>query len=671
MAYIIFGNEQTQMYFNEKGYLEKTEYKGRTIELQSSLWMIQTPEGWFGIADMDRFSVQSYGNMCKLFWKNNAATVTVTLRAEREKIYWGINVDLYGENAVERVEFPILEGMKFSGENYLLTTWQNGCIVKNPVESFLSRGIETPFWMGRGKYEYTNDYPAGLSFQYAAFYSPEEYGYYFATEDEAAYIKSYTYRYNQKVNGLDFVVTNYPANMGKTTNYCMPYEFALQMFEGDWQTATQIYRKWATGQKWCEKRLADRELPENITKIDLWRVNHTNDMLGVRTQEYFDTSLFLRDTIDCNLALHWYGWNLNSDHTWNAPHYFSDECRKIGWPEKLKEWNKRFDEEGIIKIPYLNARLWERKTKSFEELNIRAAAIKDENGEIITEPWSDIKNLTPICPSCAVWQNRVVDMCREFVVEEGFDGVYLDQVASFNASLCFDERHPHPRGGGFWWNDTYHTMLRDVKTLMGKERILTSESCCETYIDVFDLFLVLDTNMQQSGFNFVGGNGIAESVPLFSMIYSEYALSYGSICRFDDKPDRFEYYLMKNTLWGFIPSVEAGTTEELASGKEHLAIVKRAVDFYKAHKDIFLYGHLCRIVDAPSDCCSIEWALEGSDVIFVDTFPAVYAAIWKSAQGEEYIFAYNFSNHPQNVMIQGKEVNIAEKSFFHTRLNGV
>ena len=367
MDYIIFGNEQTKLFFgNEQGFLEKIIYNGHIMELHSKLWSVQTKEDELGIADMDEFSVQSYGNMCKLLWKSDVATVTVTLHAECEKIYWGFNVDLYGGDAVDKVEFPIIEGMKFSKNNYLLITWQNGCIVKNPVESLLSRGIETPFWMGRGKYEYTNDYPAGLSFQYGAFYCPEEYGYYFSTEDEEAYIKSYTYRYNEKTNGLDFVVTNYPANIGKTANYCIPYEFGLQMFEGDWQIATKIYRKWAIEQKWCKKRLVDKELPENIIKTDLWRVNHTNDMLGVRTQEYFDTSLFLRDTIDCNLALHWYGWNLNSDHTWNAPHYFGDECIEMGWPQKLKEWNKRFDEEGIVKIPYLNARLWEKKTKSFE-----------------------------------------------------------------------------------------------------------------------------------------------------------------------------------------------------------------------------------------------------------------------------------------------------------------
>ncbi|MBE7030411.1 MAG: hypothetical protein E7409_03155 [Ruminococcaceae bacterium] len=669
MEYMNFGNNQTKLLFDqEKGYLEKIEYNNRSVDIRSKFWCVHTVNGELTIADMKEFWVQSYGNMRKLFWKSDAATVTVTLRTEFEKIYFGINVDLYGENAVNEVEFPIVEGMKFSKENYMLTTWQNGCIIKNPVENLLSKGLETPFWMGRGKYEYTNDYPAGLSFQYASFYSPEEYGYYFATEDAEAYIKSYTYRYNEKTNGLDFVVTNYPANMGKTSNYCMPYEFVLQMFEGDWQVATQIYRKWAIEQKWCKRRLTEKHIPENVKKTDLWRVNHTNDMLGVRTQEYFDTSLFLRDTMDCNLALHWYGWNLNPEHDWDTPDYFNDECRAMGWPETLKEWNKKFDKEGIVKIPYTNGRLWEKKTKSFEELNIHAAAVKDQTGEILNEPWTAAQNLTTICPSCAVFQNKMVDMCREFIMDEGFDGAYLDQIGSFNARLCFDENHPHPRGGGFWWNDSYHTMLRDIKTLLGKERFITTESCCETYIDVFDLFLVLDINFQQSGFNDMVGAGITESVPLFGMIYGDYALGYGSICRFDKPAEQFEYYLMKNTLWGFIPSIEAGTAEELAAGKEHLAATKRAVDFFKAHKDVLLYGRPYEVLDVDCETCSIEWQLKREDgKPFVDTFPAVYAVMWKAADDQDYLFAYNFSNRPQKITVADKEHTIEGKSFYsHT-----
>ena len=367
--------------------------------------------------------------------------------------------------------------------------------------------------------------------------------------------------------------------------------------------------------------------------------------------------------------MHWYGWNLNKEHDWDTPDYFDDEKRRMGWPEQLRQWNKRFSDEGIVKIPYTNARLWERTTKSFIEKNIAAAAIKGEDGEIFNEPWTAEQHLTTICPSCAVWQNKVVDMCREFVVEEGFDGAYLDQVASFNAMLCFDERHSHSCGGGTWWNDSYHRMLRSVRALLGNESIMTTESCCETYIDIFDLFLILDTNFQETGFNAVMGNGQAESVPLFSMIYGDYALAYGSVCRFTDRIDRFEFNFMRNILWGAIPSVEAGDMVQLNSGQQHLEIIKRGVDFYKMHKNMFLYGRLCEIPHYTCEMCEIDWSgiKEGTTsetYTYVDKFPAVCIVIWEDSNGKKYVIAYNYSNCVQKIDLAVSQFMIEPKSFF-------
>ena len=366
---IEFNKGQTPLFFDEKmGYLEGAEYNGKKISLSSKLWRVETTDGTLEIKDMTSFTVQSYSDMLKLFWKNEKAQVAVTINAKCDgNIYWNINVDLYDKSAVNKVIFPIFEGLKFANENYLLVGYQNGTLLKNPVESLLSKDEQIPFWMGRGKGAYENDYPAGLSYQYTTFYSPDEFGYYFATEDENANIKTFTWAYNEKVHGIDFSITNYPENMGKTSNYCMPYEFVLKIYAGDWQDATKLYRNWAIRQKWCKEKLSEKYLCENLVKTDLWRVNHTNGKLGTRTEEYFNTSLILRDFLDCNIALHWYGWNLNHEHDWDSPDYFPDEVRKIGWPEKLKEWNKRFSDEGIIKIPYTNARLWERTTKSWKE----------------------------------------------------------------------------------------------------------------------------------------------------------------------------------------------------------------------------------------------------------------------------------------------------------------
>lgn len=672
MQLITFENAPVTLHFNgENGKLESVGYAGKEIAIPSSLWRIDTGKTLLSIDTMQRFFCNNSGDAMELIWENDQARVIVMVSADGEqKIHWNIQAELT-DGAVGKVEFPIFEGLRFDTDNALIVTWQNGRILHNPVENFLCKGLQVPFWMGRGKYAYTNDYPAGLSYQFTSFYAEKEFGYYFATEDPDAYIKSYTYQYNEERNAMDFFITNYPENMGKTLSYAMPYDFVMTLFTGDWQVATGIYRNWAIRQKWCKEKLTEKYIPENVKKSDLWRINHTDDALGTRTQEYLDTSIWLQDTTNCNLALHWYGYNQLNEHDWNTPEYFSQELKDSGWPEQLRQWNKKFTDAGIVKIPYTNARLWERTTKSFREENGMAVTIKGEDGSFVNEPWTAVQRLTTICPSCAMWHKKMVEMVKEYVLEEDFDGAYLDQVASFNAMLCFDETHAHPRGGGTWWNDAYHRMMAGVRKVMGKDRIMTTESCCETYVDVFDLFLVLDMNFQHNAFAAMT-EGNVEQLPLFSVIYGDYALSYGCICRFTDEAERFEYNFIRNILWGMIPSIEAGTAEQLAAAPEHIQAVKRGVAFYQAHQDILFYG---RPVWFPGYTCSAEhtvsWVARDEQKQlhpYTKTGPAIYAVLWQSAKGENYLIAYNYSQDTQTMELGGKVYAVAGKGFLSQKL---
>lgn len=665
MKFIEFGNTSTTLFFNaDNGILEKIAYNGKVLPLCSKLWSVQTTSSELAISDMTDFRYEEYSDNIKLYWSSDAAAVVVSVkRDEDDKLRMNIRCEVFGD-AVHRVKFPILEGLKFENENYLLLSYQNGHLMKNPVDCFLSKGAEVPFWMADGVGAFISNYPAGTNYQYSTFYSPSDFGYYFATEDGDAYIKTYEFSYNKELHAMNYIVTNYPENMGKTTGYSMPYDFVLKLFNGDWQDATNTYRAWAIKQKWCSKKLADRKLPEKLVSTDLWRINHMDYDLGTRTDEYFETSKKIRDAVGGNLTLHWYGWNM-SLHDKDYPEYISAEKKAEGWPAQLKAWNTKFDEEGITKLPYVNARLWEKKLKSWE--SAIPSAVKDENGNVPREPWHEEDygfELKPMCPATAFWQNKVADFCREYGLDAGFDGIYLDQVGSFNATLCFDEAHPHPLGGGSWWNDSYHTLLRGVRDVLGEERIITTESCCETYIDFFDIFLILDTCFQHTGFNWLTEGGDTVSLPLFSMIYGDYALSYGSSCQFTDRTDRFEYNFIRNLIWGILPCVEGGNDAELKSdtAEEKLAILKRAVDFYKINKDVFLYGRLCEIPECKCETVSLDWEIDEVGT-YVDTFPAVCASIWEAKDGKKYLFGYNFGEKSCNFKIGDKEFYVAGKSF--------
>jgi len=663
MGNISFGTKEVSFHFAEDtGILRDVQTPFGRFATNSCLWKIHAKDRTYTIADMEHFTYTDTPKILKLNWSGKGIQVAVQLVLTRETVRWKIFVDMTDKTPLEQVIFPVLEGLTFGQEEYLLLPYQNGTLLKDPVENLFKKNVEIPFWLGRGKGAYINEYPAGFSYQFLAYYSAQKNGLYFATEDGDAYIKTFACQLNESGQGWDFSVTHYPENIGTVTSYAMPYDFVMETFHGDWITAGQRYRQWAIRQKWCGEKLSERQLPVAVTSVDLWRINHMNYALGTRTQEYFDTSVQFAEQLNCVLGLHWYGWN-KSGHDVDYPEYIKEDRKAEGWPEELALWNRRFSEAGIFKIPYLNARLWEQKTKSWVAEGAYDAAVKERDGKPKSEPW-DGYCLTAMCPASVLWQKKCRDLCEEYVRNPGFDGVYLDQVASFNAKLCFDPQHNHPVGGGVWWNSAYHSLLENVRNVLGDDKVITTESCCETYVDVFDLFLLLDTNFQRIGFNTVMEGLYSQSVPLFNMIYGAHALSYGSICRFSDQFDNFAYNLIRNTLWGMIPTVEGGTQEELDSpaSEAHLHALKQVVAFYQANKSTFLYGRLVDVAQCGPETHKLEWEIDEVG-LRTQMLPAVEAALWETNDGNRIAVAYNFSDYDLTVSVFGKTVMIAARSF--------
>ncbi len=663
MGNISFGTKAAMFCFAEdSGILTGIHTPFGQFAANSCLWKICAKDRIYTIADMEAFSYAYSPKLLNLNWSGQGIRVTVRLVLVSETVRWKIFVDMTDQTPAEQVLFPVLEGLTFGQEEYLLLPYQNGTLIKNPVENLFKKNVEIPFWLGRGQGAYINEYPAGFSYQFFAYYSAQNNGLYFATEDAEAYIKTFACRANEGGKGWDFEVTHYPENIGTATSYAMPYDFVLETFQGNWVTAGQRYRRWAIRQKWCGDKLSERQLPVGVTDVDLWRINHMNYALGTRTQEYFDTSVQLAKQLDCTLGLHWYGWNMGG-HDVDYPEYISDEKKAEGWPAKLADWNRRFTEAGIFKIPYLNFRLWEQNTKSWSAEGAYDAAVKERDGKPKVEPWHNY-GLTPMCPASVLWQKTCQGMCEEYVLDPGFDGVYMDQVASFNAKLCFDPTHNHPIGGGNWWNTSYHSLLHNARSVLGHDKVITTESCCETYVDVFDLFLLLDTNFQRIGFNTAMGGLYSQSVPLFNMIYGSHALSYGSICRFSDDPANFAYNLIRNTLWGFIPTVEGGAQEELDSpaSAEHLRTLKQVVAFYQANKSMFLYGRLLDVAQCGPETHTLEWEIDEVG-LKTEYIPAVEAALWETNDSKQLVVAYNFSDSDTVVSVFGKTVTVKAGSF--------
>ena len=650
--------------FDDDGSLMYVMQNKHKMMPKSILWKVLCGKRYYAIKDMEQFNYVLTDKSLKLIWEHPDIVVAVVVRYD-DGYRWEIETEGTSKE-IREVVFPVFNNISkpysATGNDYLTLPYQGGWIVKDPLNTLLKH-VDAPFYLGRSNGKYENEYPASFSFQFFTYYCNGFPGYYFAAEDQNSYIKTFSI-YNENDN-ITFAMTNYPEDMGKVLSYNMPYDFVLDFHFGDWQTAANKYREWATKQRFCGKTLKEKGIHEIVEDVDLWHINHTNYDFGTRTDEYFNTNKKIKESLNCNLALHWYGWNMG-EHDVNYPDFISDEKYAEGWSEELTEWNEKFTKEHILKIPYTNARLWDSSKQHWDKREAKTAALKNADMQLYYEPWKG-DSLKPMCPSTELWKNTVMDFSK-YVNENSFDGLYIDQVGSFNAALCFDTKHPHPIGGGNWWKKEYVGTINGLRNKSKKDIILTTESCCEAYIDIFDLFLVLDITVTPGEMLKFFDNYAAEPIPLFNMIYGKYALGYGSCARFTDSEDVFEFNLIRNVLWGQMPTIEGVDEKTLCTtnNKSHMSILKKTVDFYKKYKSVFLYGRLVEINDIKCDIIKLEWKQDNKSKYL--EYPSIIEGVWEDDSGDKYCIAYNMSKKNQIITIKNKNITVQGKCFICERV---
>ena len=602
--------------------------------------------------------VTAQDNGFVLLWSANGQEVSTQIKAVDNRLEFYAEVTL-SHGYLTKMHYPILKSVSSIGDapsdDSMIIPWQNGFVVNNPAKNLIARESKPDFWAGRGGKKYENDYPAQFSFQFLYWYGPQG-GVYLCTEDGEARFKSYgLYSINEET--FSMTVIHYPENSGSIKQYTIPYPVVIKGLDGDWQDAAQEYRRFAIRQKWCCKgKLKKRDILQKLYDVDLWRINHQHQEVGKNYKEYFKTSLKLQQVCEANLGLHWYGWN-QTPHDTNYPVYIRSG-EKDAVSNQIIKANDEFKHHNIIKIPYVNARLVDQNGEDYTKLGADDFLIQNESGQAPNEPWNTVSKMVPMCPATDFWQDMVRNFCTDYF-KLGFDGFYLDQIGSYFATRCYSKAHGHPLGGGDYWNTGYHRLINKVRSSIGEDTIITTESCCETYIDAVDMLLIFEQDMLLSGIPILGGMSNQQSVPLFNMIYGDYSLSYGTSNHFDIPYEIFSYILVRNLLWGFIPTIEGVTPEQLQKPDAacRLNFLKDVVSFYRYHKSDFFFGRLKRIpkVIGKTIQITLPCLINGSYTL---ELPALICSIWEGEDDHNRLFSFNLSEKENEFIIDNKKILI-------------
>ncbi|HAM09706.1 MAG: hypothetical protein A2X05_10430 [Bacteroidetes bacterium GWE2_41_25] len=619
------------------------------------------------------YSIEKSGDGSKLtlhlYWKNipldnedQAFDVHATVSLDGSSLsYWQINI----ENRSKRfgtweITYPLIKGLRASEDEDVQLAFSDfsGRLLKNPVKRIPELLTDDP------RPPQIMSYPsARCTMQYSTlFEGKNNNGLYFATHDSKAYVKKFGYDVDEENRSLTYGIKNYPEGMGfpgSESSYTMPYEVVIGVYEGDWITASKIYRNWAINQKWCLKGTLSKR-----TDIPKWYLNTIIWFAGGPS----DNMIPLAKYLDVPTAFQWYNWHQIPFDTY-YPDYFPPVT-------EFSEKAKQLQSAGIKITPYINSRIWDMNSKSWISENPQTAACKvpytlfDDLISYSRWPshvWRDLTismshwNGNPfavMCPTTKVWQDKQSEIITRLVSEYGMNGVYMDQTASCQPVYCFDPTHGHHIGGGNYWVEGNRKMVEICKENARKknpEIILTTEDFAEPFIDVFDGLLACNTS------------SIApELIPMFNYVYSGYCLRFGRSNSNSGLP-----FMMRNAqmfLWGeqmgwFDPDIVELESPEA----KYIKVLCKALDKKEIKKFLF-YGEMVRPPKLVGDTTvlSAAWSKNQEDT----EMPAVSHSAWKAEDGTLGLVFTNLDNsaHTISYTVDSKQYNLPQTKKYDVKV---
>ena len=281
--------------------------------------------------------------------------VVVRLEPGQPMSRWELGVTGLGELGIRQVRFPrIVNIPRQENERLAVPVWM-GQQTAEPRKVFAGedKGGRRQQWA----------YPGLLSMQCLAFYKQDGPGLYVACDDAAGFNKAFAFFGDGEGNAR--LRSAAPCRSGcRPQNHAwrLPYAVRLGTFEGDWLTAAERYRAWATNQVWAkESRLARGQVPDWALNTALWVWNRG------RSPGVLGPALVLREKLGLPVSVFWHWWHGCAYDT-GFPEYLPPREGAESFTNALAAAQAK----GIHALVYMNQRLWGMTTRSWQEEGGRA-----------------------------------------------------------------------------------------------------------------------------------------------------------------------------------------------------------------------------------------------------------------------------------------------------------
>ena len=363
--------------------------------------------------------------------------------------------------ALESVSFPQWSLARKKGNDLLVTPYMSGLLIPDPIN----------------RYSYERDYPcAQIAMLFQAYYSENGDGVYVALEDPTGV--AHTVGVYGKGGQLR---ADWRTLVPKNSAFRLPGEAVARLFQGDWYTSAQLYREFAAEKaQWWIRDVPRSSTPQWLRNNSIWI------LAGVFPTRNVETMLYLRKYFDQEFGVHYIG---TCERAW--PHF--DRTTK-----HAEKQVKKLQAAGLKVIPYLDPRLWRETVKNgapadaAPEWEDGAAdmAVLRADGKPVVEKYGKYSCLV-LCPASPAWQKTYGEICAD-LAEQGFSGLYHDQLPCAHFEPCYNEKHRHKPGDPAAWipggYSPFYLGLRSSLRAKYPELFHTGEDASEPYLSLVDGF---------------------------------------------------------------------------------------------------------------------------------------------------------------------------------------
>jgi len=473
--------------------------------------------------------------------------VTITVYGNSSLTTWRLTVNSTENLSLDRVSFPLVNGFLSIGadssDDYILVPGPGDTMIKDPYRSII---------LGRRAGIVSGPYPSyGARLQMLAV-GDKDGGLYLATYDTAGHVKKFAVSRQLDYNLAITIEHLLPEQVLQT--YELPYDTVLGVFSGDWYSAAEIYRQWATKQWWVQQGpfYTNPNLPAwfrngfvmlgvlSYSAIDLKRWTAFSDVPKL-AEEY-------AELLNVPILVRWLGWERYGN--WVAPDVFPP---REGW-DSFRHVISELHRQGHKVMIALSAGPWDTFLPSYATVGKACVKLNRDGSEVIRQ--EGLRTVAWASLGCKEFRQIILNTTLA-LVEAGADAVNLD--AMFTEPYDYRKTIDHPPGYGKWWADAAIQLLSSIRQearRINPHFIITNEGAPELFIPYTDMYLSDDDNIRNDEWRLTTFGDSYEIVPLFEYVYHEYTLPFSRdwLFPFDEDPLGYMDRVARGIVNGVVPS---------------------------------------------------------------------------------------------------------------------